>query len=45
MRCGIDLFSEEDLLTGLCPDCWTVEDGDVDITPLGAERSEAPQEE
>lgn len=22
LRCGIDLFSKEDLLTGICPNCW-----------------------
>jgi hypothetical protein len=28
IRCSKELFTEEDLLTGICADCWTAEDND-----------------
>jgi len=28
IRCGGSLESDLDLLTGICPECWTEEDND-----------------
>ena len=29
IRCGKALASDEDVQTGICPDCWTTADGEV----------------
>jgi len=29
-RCNTALYTDEDLLTGICAICWTVEDGDIE---------------
>tara|TARA_Y100000034_G_C6888143_1_gene408100 strand:- start:1584 stop:1733 length:150 start_codon:yes stop_codon:yes gene_type:complete len=31
IRCGHALVTEEDLKTGICAECWTVDDFDPDL--------------